>query len=80
MTTLVNKHGRLDCVVCWMEYGLVPRGMASSDAEGPLLSFAPRLTANLESQEVGSSGGLSSPDLSPHVWQRVHYMSLKPEV
>ncbi|GLI69344.1 hypothetical protein VaNZ11_013930, partial [Volvox africanus] len=56
-----SSSGRVDCVVCWTEYELVP---------GVWLSYAPH--------EI--QGRTDSPALSPHIWQRVHYLSARPRV
>ena len=51
--------------MCWLEYELYP---------GTVLSFAP--------ESIGHLGNRSRPppSLCPHVWHRVHYLAVKPEV
>ncbi|GIL74533.1 hypothetical protein Vretifemale_4525, partial [Volvox reticuliferus] len=56
-----SSSGRVDCVICWTEYELVP---------GVWLSYAPH--------EI--QGRTDSPTLSPHIWQRVQYLSARPRV
>ncbi len=75
--------GRLDCVVAWQEYELAP---------GAWLSYAPALLGGAEQQEETAGGGDGEGDgealrrrqeqaqLRPHVWQRVHFFPVRPQV
>ena len=60
-----DAPGRLDCVVCWPEYELCP---------GVVLSFAPACLSRPATQ------GRPHASLCPHVWHRVHYMTMRPQL
>jgi hypothetical protein len=109
------QGGRVDCLVCWMEYEL-SSGITSAVGGGHsllsspvVLSYAP--SRALSSHQIGTgvceypadpyhenqqedsrlseaAAYMETADpprnpvaaISPHFWQHVHYMSLKPQV
>ena len=119
-----TSAGRLDCVVCWMEYDLLPQSLTQGrcdqhagehvpDCASITLSFAPEglrgevtqpyrsshtsdaasmnAVGNLKMDTKAASDDLPAtansgmavrpdPALRPHVWQRVHYLTMRPLV